>query len=165
MYVAPRGGRITDFTSVFSWAHFYAGPSVPKLRNHHDPVADLSSYQHSEPLLKLPPSLFFPRGLATQTVSLWEIEWCFLYFCHNRASVFDHFCLKPWESELHRNQSYRDFFTIVLLFSIHGEQCGGQVHLFRKRKKKKVSEVLFPRLKVWWEHNKSLRDLVQTFLR
>lgn len=63
-------------------------------------------------------------------------QWCFFVLHHlSFILAFDWpFCLKPSELELHQNQLYRDFFMIVLFYSIHGEQYGRQVHLFRKRK-------------------------------
>lgn len=69
MYVAPGAAGLLIFTSVFSWAHFFTGPLVPKLRNGRVPDADLSSYQHSEPRHKLPRA-FFSTGLSNVSSEL-----------------------------------------------------------------------------------------------
>lgn len=129
---------------------------MPKLRNGHVPVADLSSYQHSEPRHKL------PRAFTTELSDIRkESVVLFFFFFFNFITAELQFSLRQSEAiqviEFHQNQIHRDLFMKVLFCSIfcsiHWEQYDGQVHLFRK-KGGNCSEILFPRLKVWGELGK-----------
>lgn len=121
-----RGGRITDFTSVFSWAHFFFFSQGLQCQNLGMVLFQSWTWaltSNSEPRLKQS-SLSFFYFCRAQQHKLWSWE--------RQSGAFYTPILTEHAPSI-VCQSYRDFLYYSVIIQLQCKTIWGQVHLFRNR--------------------------------